>query len=258
MPKIHPSAIVSDDAQLADDVTIGPFAIIDAGVILGAGCQIGARAWITGRAQLGEGNKIGCGAIIGDNPQDLSFDTATPSQVIVGDNNRIGDYTTIHRSTAENGSTTIGDDNFIMIGVHIGHNSQLGHGNILANNVLIGGHIKISNNAFLGAGSAFHQFIHIGDYGLAQGNASISQDIPPFCLVHGQNQLLGLNVIGLRRGGFSSAERSNIKRAYNLLFRSGGSLPEALAAAETQEWTKSALILLDAARSPSSKGLMKQ
>ena len=258
MPKIHPTALVSDEAQLADDVTVGPFAIIDAGVSLGAGCQIGPRAWITGKTQIGEGNKIGCGTIIGDNPQDLSFDTATPSNVTLGDNNRIGDYATIHRSTAENGSTKIGNENFIMIGVHIGHDSQLGDRNILANNVLIGGHIKISNNVFLGAGSAFHQFIHIGDYGLAQGNASVSQDIPPFCLVHGHNQLLGLNVIGLRRAGFTPAERTDIKRAYNLLFRSGVSLPEALATAETQEWTKNALTLLDAACSPSRKGLMTQ
>ena len=258
MPKIHPSAIVSDEAQLADDVTIGPFAIIDAGVILGAGCQIGTRAWITGRAQLGKGNKIGCGAIIGDNPQDTSFDTKTQSNVIMGDNNRIGDYVTVHRSTTQDGSTIIGDDNFLMIGVHVAHDCQIGHRNNLANNVLLGGHIHIGNNTFLGGGGGFHQFLHIGDYALAQGNASISRDVPPFCLVHGHNQLLGLNVIGLRRGGFTPAERSDIKRAYNLLFRTGGNLPEALAAAKTQEWSKGALILIEAARKPSRKGLMTQ
>ena len=258
MPKIHSSAIVSDAAQLADDVTIGPFAIIDAGVSLGAGCQIGPRAWITGKAQLGEGNKIGCGAIIGDNPQDTSFDTATPSNVILGANNRIGDYVTIHRSTAQDGSTIIGDDNFLMIGVHVAHDCQIGHRNNLANNVLLGGHVHIGNNTFLGGGGGFHQFLRIGDYALAQGNASISRDVPPFCLVHGHNKLLGLNVIGLRRGGFTPAERSDIKRAYNLLFRSGGNLPEALATAETQEWSKGALRLIEAARSPSRKGLMTQ
>ena len=256
MPKIHPSALVSHEAKLADDVTVGPFAIIDAGAVIGKGCQIGPRAWITGNTRMGDGNKIGCGALVGDNPQDTSFDPATPSTVTMGDNNRIGDYVTIHRSTADGGSTSIGNDNFIMIGVHVGHDCQIGHRNNIANNVLLGGHIHIGNNTFLGAGSAFHQFLHIGDFAIAQGNAAISRDAPPFCVVHGQNGLSGLNVIGLRRGGFSPEERSDIKRAYKLLFRSGGNLKQSLAEADSSEWTEGAKTLLEAARSPSRKGMM--
>lgn len=256
MSLIHPTAIVSDDAQLSDDVTIGPFAIVDAGASIGAGCRIGPRAWITGSTQMGESNQIGCGAIIGDHPQDTSFDVSTPSQVIIGNNNRIGDYVTIHRSTVKEGSTHIGNDNFIMIGVHVGHDCNIGHRNNIANNVLIGGHVHLGHNTFLGAGSAFHQFLHIGNFSIAQGNAAISRDVPPYCVVHGQNKLSGLNVIGLRRGGFSPEERSDIKRAYKLLFRSGGNIQQALAQAADLEWTKGASMLLEAARTPSRKGLM--
>ena len=259
MLNIHPTAIVSANAHLADDVTVGPFAIIDSGVTIGAGCKVGARSWITGKlTQIGINNKIGCGAIIGDDPQDTSFDPSTPSGVIVGDNNRIGDYVTLHRSTAENGNTVVGDGNFIMIGVHIGHDTVIGDNNNIANNVLLGGHIRIGNNVFLGAGAAFHQFIYIGNFAIVQGNAALSRDIPPFCMAHGQNGLAGLNVIGLRRGGFNPAERSDIKRAYKLLFRSGGNLKEALLQSENSEWTAGAQQLLDAARNPSSKGLLSR
>ena len=205
---------------------------------------------------MGEKNRIGYGAIIGDNPQDTSFDTATPSNVVIGNGNRIGDYVTLHRSTVEHGSTTVGNNNFIMIGVHVGHDTQIGDLNNIANNVLLGGHIQIGSHIFLGAGSAFHQFVHIGDYSIAQGNAAISRDVPPFCVVHGYNGLSGLNVIGLRRGGFSAEDRADIKRAYKLLFRSGGNFAQALAEADQQKWTDGSLKLLEAARSPSRKGLM--
>jgi len=256
MPAIHPSAIVSADAQIADDVTVGPFSLIDAGVTIGPGCQISAHAWITGGAILGNDNKIGYGAIIGDNPQDTSFDVSTPSHVVIGNNNRIGDYVSMHRSTIENGTTTVGDHNFIMIGVHIGHDTQIANYNNIANNVLLGGHIVIGSHIFLGAGSAFHQFVHIGDYSIAQGNAAISRDVPPFCVVHGYNGLSGLNVIGLRRGGFSADDRADIKRAYKLLFRSGGNFHQALTEADNLEWSEGGQQLLEAARSPSRKGLM--
>lgn len=258
MPTIHPSAIVSDDAQLANDVTVGPFAIIDAGVSIGAGCHISPQAWVTGNSILGENNHIGYGAIIGGNPQDTSFDPDTPSHVIIGNNNRIGEYATIHRSTSAGGSTTIGNDNFLMIGSHAGHDVQIGHRNVLANNVLLGGHIKMGNNIFLGAGAGFHQFIHIGDFSISQGNAAVSRDIPPYCVVHGQNTLSGLNVIGLRRGGFNAEDRADIKRAFNRLFRSGGNLKQALALADEEQWSEAAQHLLDAARSPSRKGLMSR
>jgi UDP-N-acetylglucosamine acyltransferase len=259
MPTIHPTALVSPDAHLADDVTVAPFAIIDAGVTIGEGCHIGPRAWITGsRTVIGSHNHIGCGAIIGDNPQDLSFDPTTPSGVILGHHNCIKDYVTIHRSTIPEGNTEIGNENFLMIGAHLGHDVHIANNNILANNVLLGGHVLMGSHIFLGGGGGFHQFIHIGDYAIVQGNASISRDVPPYCMAHGQNKLAGLNAIGLRRSGFPKEVRNDIKRAYTQLFRSGGNLREALEAADKLSWSKQAQQLLDAARTPSRKGLISR
>ena len=256
MPDIHPSALVSDKAVLADDVSVGPFAIIDAGARIGAGCKIGTQAWITGHAVVGENNDIGYGSIIGGDPQDVSFDTSVSSEVVIGDNNCIREYVTIHRSIYEGKNTMLGNSNFLMTGAHMAHDVQVGNFNNIANNVLLAGHIIMGDRIFLGGGSAFHQFLHIGDYAIVQGNAAISRDVPAFCTVYGNNQLSGLNVIGLRRGGFSAEERSEIKRAYRLLFRSGGNLKEALDAATETEWSCGAEKLLESARSPSRKGLI--
>ncbi|MGB0774588.1 MAG: acyl-ACP--UDP-N-acetylglucosamine O-acyltransferase [Akkermansiaceae bacterium] len=256
MPEIHPTAIVDDSAVLADDVTVAAFSIIDAGVKIGAGSKIGAHAWITGGSQIGEDNCIGYGSIIGADPQDVSFDPSTNSQVVIGNHNRIREYVTIHRSTSDGGSTQIGDSNFLMTGVHLAHDVQMGSNNNLANNVLLAGHIIMGDRGFLGGGGGFHQFIHIGDYAIVQGNAVVSRDVPPFCMAHGRNELAGLNVIGLRRGGFSREERSDVKRAYKLLFQSGGNLSEALEEAAALDWTNSAEKLIKAAREPSRKGVM--
>ncbi len=258
MPEIHPSAIVSEQAELADDVSVGAFAIIDAGVKIGAGCSIGAQAWITGCTVMGEGNSVGYGSIIGAEPQSIGFDPKTDSSVVIGSNNSIREYVTIHRSIHEGESTTVADKNFLMTGVHLAHDVKMGSHNNLANNVLLAGHIKMGDHIFLGGGGGFHQFVHIGSYSIVQGNAVVSRDVPPFCMAHGRNELAGLNVIGLRRGGFTPEERSDIKRAYNLLFRSGGNITEALAVADETSWTDVAKLLLHSARHASRKGLMQR
>ena len=258
MPEIHPSAIVSERARLAEDVTVGAFSIIDSGVEIGPGSVIGAHVWITGSSKIGVSNTIGYGAIIGADPQDASFNADTQSTVEIGDHNKIREYVTIHRSTAEGGSTKVGNSNFLMTGVHLAHDVQMGSHNVLANNVLIAGHVKMADHVFLGGGSAFHQFIHIGQYAIVQGNAVVSRDVPPYCMAHGRNELAGLNVIGLRRGGFTPEERADIKRAYQLLFRGGGNMAEALAEADKSQWTDVAKLLLHSARHASRKGLMSR
>lgn len=256
MPEIHPSAIVSERARLAEDTSVGPFTIIDAGVEIGPGSVIGAHVWITGHTIMGAKNHVGYGTIIGADPQDSSFKPETKSNVVIGDDNRIREYVTIHRSNIDGGSTQIADSNFLMTGVHLAHDVKMGSRNVLANNVLLAGHVKMADHVFLGGGSAFHQYIHIGQYSIVQGNAAISRDVPPYCMAHGRNELAGLNVIGLRRGGFTPDERADIKRAYFLLFRSGGNIAEALAEADRTEWTDVARCLLHSARHASRKGLI--
>ena len=253
---LHPSALISPEAELADDVVVGPFAVIEGPVKLAAGVISGGHAWICGDTWLGEGTRIGWGSVIGADPQDLGFDPDWRSGVRIGAGNQIREYVTIHRSSKEGGHTTLGDGNYLMTGVHLGHDSQVGDGNVIANNVLFGGHVHLGNRVFLGGGAAFHQFLHIGDLAMVQGNAVVSQDVPPYGIVYGKNKLAGLNIVGLRRAGFDTAARAEIKKAYGLLFTSGLTLRKALEAAAAMEWSPAARRLLDAVAEPSRKGII--
>ncbi|PQJ29158.1 acyl-ACP--UDP-N-acetylglucosamine O-acyltransferase [Rubritalea profundi] len=253
---IHPTAIIHPDATIGSNLSIGAFTIIDADVTLGDDCTIDPHVWISGHTTLGKKNFVGFGSHIGGNPQDTTFDKSINSGVIIGENNTIREHVTIHRSTSEGGFTAVGDNNMLMINSHLAHDVQVGDSNNLANNLLVAGHVQIGSFCFLGGGAGFHQFLKIGDYSFCQGNASISKDIPPYCMVHSQNQLVGLNVIGLRRAGFNAEQRKEIKSAYSLLFKSGMSMTDALAEADRRTWEEHTLLLINAAKYPSRKGIM--
>jgi UDP-N-acetylglucosamine acyltransferase len=143
-----------------------------------------------------------------------------------------------------------------MTGVHLAHDVRLGDGNNLANNYLLAGQVTVGNKAFLGGAAGFHQFIKVGDLAMVQGLTAVSQDVPPFCTAYGINQIAGLNTVGLRRAGFSADDRTAVKRAFKLVYHSGKSREEALAAAASQEWPEPARRFLDAILSPSKKGVM--
>lgn len=256
MPQIHPQAIVSPGAKLAADVEVGPFAIIEDRVTIGPGSRVASQAKICAGVTMGSKNLVDHGAVIGGDPQDLSFDPATNSGVLIGDGNTFREYVTINRSTQTNGNTLIGDRNFLMTVSHLGHDVSIGNDNILANNVMIAGHCQLGSKIFLGGGSAIHQFIHIGDFAMTQGNCGMTRDVPPYCIVHKINELSGLNAIGLKRAGFSPAERKEIKLAYSLVLNSKLSRIEALAEADQHTWSPCAAKLIEAVRNPSSKGIL--
>jgi UDP-N-acetylglucosamine acyltransferase len=256
MPNIHPSALVSSSARLADDVEIGPFAIVEDEVVIGSGCKIGSQTKIRKGVVMGENNTVDHGAVIGGDPQDLSFDPATSSGVIIGNGNTFREYVTISRSTSVGGNTIVGDHNFLMAVSHLGHDTVVGDHNILANNVMIAGHCRIGNRIFFGGGTAIHQFIHIGDFAMTQGNCGMTRDIPPYCIVHKINQLSGLNSVGLKRGGFSPEERKEIKAAFALVLNSKTTRADALATAEKISWGPAAKKLIEAVRNPSAKGIL--
>ncbi|NNC89518.1 MAG: acyl-ACP--UDP-N-acetylglucosamine O-acyltransferase [Akkermansiaceae bacterium] len=258
MPDIHSTALVSDAAQLADDVTVGPYSIIDGPAVIGPGCSIGAQAWIAGQVTMGSGNSIGHGVVIGSDPQDLGFDSATESGVTIGDGNTIREYATIHRGSKAGGITTIGNRNFIMVGAHFGHDVAMGDENVIANNVLFAGHVTIGNQTFIGGGAMFHQFLRVGDLAIAQGKAGVGKDVPPFCVVHSTNRLGGLNVVGMRRAGLGPDERKEIKSAYALLFQSGKNLSEAVAEAGGRSWGPHARKLIDAVQNPTKRGVLSR
>ncbi len=252
---IHETAIIEKGAELDDEVEVGAYAIISAATRIGAGCRISAHAQLCGRVDIGPGNSIGRAAIIGGDPQDLTFDTTLESGVNIGSGNDLREHVTIHRSASEEGWTSIGNDNFLMTGTHLGHDVTIGNQNVIANNCLLAGHVSIENQTFLGGGSGFHQFINIGELCMTQGNSSISKDIPPYCIASQLNRLVGLNVVGLRRAGMDSETRTELKRAYSAAFRSQFPLAEALATMKQEQWGSSARHFLQSLSNPSRKGV---
>ncbi|MFL6595650.1 MAG: acyl-ACP--UDP-N-acetylglucosamine O-acyltransferase [Chthoniobacterales bacterium] len=234
--KIHTSAVIDAGAKLGADVEIGPYAVIGPKVVIGDRTVLQSHTVIDGTVQIGTDNVIGYGAIIGAAPQDLSFKAETRSGVTIGDRNVIREYCTIHRGTAEGSKTSIGDGNFLMVGVHLGHNCRITNRVIIANNCLLGGYVQIDDGAFVGGGTTFHQFVRVGRLVMAQGSCGFAKDIPPFLLAGERKFALGVNILGLRRGGLKPEERDEIRRAFKLLYRSGLNTKQALEKAAEMEF----------------------
>jgi UDP-N-acetylglucosamine acyltransferase len=233
--KIHQTAIIDPGAQIGDEVEIGAYTIVGPGVLIGARTKIQSHVVIEGDVEIGADNVVGHGALIGGLPQDLSFKSETRSGVRIGNGNTIREHCTIHRGTAEDSLTTIGDGNFLMVGVHIGHNCVVQNDVIIANNCLLAGYVEIRDRAFIGGGTTFHQRMRVGRLVMAQGMSGFGKDIPPFLLAAERNAVFGINSVGLKRAGFSVAERDEVKRAFKLLYVSGLNTRQALdAAASTQ------------------------
>jgi UDP-N-acetylglucosamine acyltransferase len=252
---IHSTALIDPRAHLDPTAEIGPYVVIDGPVEIAAGCRVEAHAQLVGKVTVGAGTVIGRGAVIGTPPQDLGFDPATDSGVILGEKNVIREHVTIHRGSKPGHVTRIGDGNFLMVGVHLAHDVVLGNHNILANAALLAGHIHVGNHTFIGGGAVFHQFLRIGDYCVVQGNGSFSKDIPHYCAAQRINRITGLNVIGLRRQGFSTEERAAIKQLFQSLFCSGKNLSDAIAEVSAVVWPEKAARLLEFVRAPSKKGV---
>ena len=253
---IHPSAIVSKTAKLGENVTIGPFAIIADNVIVGDGCRIDAAAQLMNGSRVGNNCRIGSGALISADPHYIGFDESIASGVIIGDNNTIRDYVTLHRSIEPGGTTVIGNENYFMNGAHVGHDCILGNGNTLANNSLLGGHVIVGDCCFLGGGSAFHQFVRVGNYVMAQGLAGASLDVPPYLTIAGINNVFGINSVGLKRAGLDTAARKGIKEAYRRIYRGTETLAEVLEASESDDFIPEVKAFYDFFRDKSKRGVL--
>jgi UDP-N-acetylglucosamine acyltransferase len=243
--KIHPTAIVSPTARLADDVEVGAGAIIGDGVEIGPGCVIQARAVVEGGTRMGSGNFVGYGAVIGAPPQDYAHTPEVQSGVLIGDNNRIREYATIHRGTKEGTLTKVGNGCFLMVGCHLGHNAEIGDSVVLVNNVLLAGYVQVGDGAVLGGGSVFHQFMRIGKKAMVSGGSQFNKDIPPYTMAKLYNILAGLNVVGLRRAGISAESRADLQRAFHLIFRGNQTISAALESARDRQWGPEATEFLD-------------
>jgi len=234
--KIHPTAIIHPEAILGEGTEVGPYAVIEGAAKIGEGCVIQAHAVVGAHVTMGRENTVGYGAVIGGDPQDFAFKSEVRSEVRIGDRNRFREHCTIHRGTTEGSATVVGNDCFLMAGAHLAHNVHLGNSVVIANNALLGGHVHVADRVFIGGGAVFHQHMKVGRLVIAQGISGYSKDIPPFTIGAEVNMIAGLNVVGLRRGGFSPTQRNEIKEAFAVVYRSGLNITQALAAAKEKTW----------------------
>jgi UDP-N-acetylglucosamine acyltransferase len=210
---------------------IHPTAIIEQGATLGAGCIVHAYACITRHCVLGAGVVVHPFAVLGGDPQDLGFDTTRATGVLIGDRTVIREHVTVNRATKPGGATEIGSDCFLMAASHVAHDGHLGARVILANQVMLAGHVHVGDRAFLGGGAAAHQFTRIGESAMVGGHSRITRDVAPFLMAAERDEVAGLNLVGLRRRGTTPAALAELKRAYREVFAPTGNLREFAAAA---------------------------
>lgn len=221
MSQIHPAAAVSSKAELAEDVIVGPFAIVEDDVVIGPGSHVGSSALIGSGARLGSNVRVHHGAVVGTVPQDLKF-AGEKSTAVIGDNTVIREYATVNRGTAERGVTTIGKNCLLMAYSHVAHDCLLGDNVILANAVNLAGHVEIGDYATLGGVLPVHQFVKIGAHVMIGGGFRVPQDVCPYALAGGYPlKIIGLNIIGLKRRGFSPEAMKRLQRAFKFLFFNG-------------------------------------
>ena len=228
---IHPTAIVSETAVIGAGSTVGPYAVIEDGVVLGKNCSIAAHTILRRGVVMGDSVSVDSFAVVGGDPQSLTFDPATKSGVVIGNNVVIREGCTIHRGSSDGANTMIGDGCFFMAQAHVAHDCQLGNDVVMANNVMLAGDVTIGSNVFIGGGVGIHQFCRIGSYVMIAGNASIAADVPPYVMAAERNTAHGLNMVGLRRGGFERPDIADLKKCYRAIYFGGGNLKKKAAEA---------------------------
>jgi UDP-N-acetylglucosamine acyltransferase len=211
--------------------SIHPTAIVEEGARLGAGCVVHAHAIVCRHAVLEAEVRVHPFAVVGSDPQDLKFDPATESGVRVGARSVLREHVTVNRATRPGGWTEVGTDCFLMTASHVAHDCQVGDFVVMANGALLGGHVQVGARAFLGGGAMFHQFVRIGASVMVSGGARIAQDVAPYTLAAERNEIVGLNLVGLKRRGFSRDTVGEIKRAFRAVFFGSGNIRELAAAA---------------------------
>lgn len=228
MVDIHKTAIIEEGAIIEDGVTIGPYCVVGKDVIIKKGTVLQSHVVVEGITEIGENNTIYSFVSIGKANQDLKY-KGEPTKTIIGNNNSIREFVTIHRGTDDRWETRIGNGNLIMAYVHVAHDVIIGDDCIFSNNVTLAGHVVVDSHAIIGGLTPVHQFTRIGSYCMVGGASAVSQDVCPFVLATGNTVVLrGLNIVGLRRRGFTDEEISNLKKAYRILFRQGLQLKDAL------------------------------
>ena len=225
---IHPTAVISPDADLALDVQVGPYAIIEGSVRVGPGSIIEGHACLSGPMTMGRENFVGHGSVLGKGPQHKGH-RGEPTSLRIGDGNVFREHVTVHRGTvAGGGQTWIGDRNLFMIGSHVGHDGRVGNDCTLVNGALVGGHVELNDGCILSGHCAIQQRVRVGRLAMLGGLGSTSKDIPPFVLQQGYNCVSGLNLVGIRRAGINAESIAALRVAFRVLYKEGRSQTGAL------------------------------
>lgn len=224
---IHPTAVVSEQARLGSGNRIGPFVVIEDDVEMGNDNTFYTGAVVRSGSRLGDGNRLHEHAVLGGEPQDLGFDPTLQTFAILGSGNVLRESVTVHRASKEKMATRLGDNNYLMAQAHIAHDCLLGNNVVLAPNAAIGGFVSVDDRAFISGGVMVHQFARVGRLAMIGGNTKLTQDALPFMITDGvPGEVRGLNLVGLKRAGYTLEDIRVLKQAYKLLFRSGLALQE--------------------------------
>jgi UDP-N-acetylglucosamine acyltransferase len=218
---VHPTAVISSEAELAFDVQVGPYSVIEGPVRVGAGSVIESHACLCGPMEMGRDNFVGHGAVLGKSPQHKGY-RGEPTSLRIGDGNVFREHVSVHRGTvAGGGETRIGDRNMFMVGSHLGHDATVGNDCTLVNGALAAGHVELHDGCILSGHSAIQQRVRVGRLAMLGGLGSVTRDIPPFVIQQGYNCVSGLNLVGLRRAGLNSEAIGALRVAFRILYKEG-------------------------------------
>jgi UDP-N-acetylglucosamine acyltransferase len=215
--RIHPTSVVGAEVELGEGVEVGPLCILDGKIRLGARTRLIGHVTILGITELGADNVLHPGAVIGDEPQDLTY-TGGARSVKIGDRNIFREFSTVHRGCESGDVTIIGDDNFMMQNAHVAHDCRIGNSTIIAGGALLAGWVELGDRALVSGNCVVHQYTRIGRLAMMRGLSRTSRDVPPFCIMDGTHTLRGINVVGLKRAGFSSKSIHALRHAFTTLF----------------------------------------
>ncbi len=241
---IHPTAQISDKATLGSGNRIGAFVVIEDDVCLGDNNTLASGVVLKNGTRIGNHNSLHEHAVVGGLPQDLAFDADTPSFVDIGNGNTLREFVTVHRASQAEQATRLGNDNYLMTQVHVGHDCELENNVIVAPASGLGGFVTVEDKAFISGGVMVHQFVHIGTLAMLGGNAKITRDVLPYMMADGNPaRISGLNKVGLRRAGFKASDLKILKQAYQLIFANDSKLEQRLAQLETLQHDTAAHLL---------------
>lgn len=236
MSRIHSTAVIDPQAELAPDVTVGPWCVIQGPVRVGPGTELAAQVTLLGHTEIGAGNRFYPGAVIGADPQDLKY-AGEPTRLVIGDHNRFREHVTVHCGTVQGGGVTrIGSHNLLMVGCHVAHDAQVGDGTVLSNHVLLAGHVRVKDRAIMNGASACHHFTTVGRLAYVGGLSRITQDVHPFTIVEGHPaRVRACNTVGMARAGIPPEDVRRVRDAiFSILVSRRRSTQEAMEQAERE------------------------